>query len=502
MSDRAIVVGAGISGLATAIALQRAGREVLVLERAAELWEIGAGISLWPNAVMALRRLGVGAAVEAAGAAAHDAAFRSWRGAQLGASITTRLQGRFGAPLVIVHRARLQAALRLALGPDALRLGAKCVALDQDDLGVTVRLADGGVERGAVAIAADGLRSRARGVLFDDGLPRYAGITAWRGVVPVDDTLRSRISGGESYGHGSLFGVARLNGSQAYWWASARRPKTDGQTPAMEKSSLLHAFSGWHDPIPELVEATPSDAIIRTCLYERAPLRRLSVGRIALAGDAAHPMLPNLGQGGCQAIEDAVVLADELTATDDVVAALGRYSARRARHTAAVVKASRQMSRIAHLRNPLAVGVRNTLLRASPPSMSLRRLEPIVGHVIRPAPDPSSNMNATTVGGASNQRPHAQKDRVRVVTPEDFQRKVCAHKPDNAVVDVRMPPTRTDEGLRAAAALPESRHSTAYPLEDRIADMDTFTDAVRPGANGGSAPDPTDNVRTPPKETP
>ena len=133
MNDRALVVGAGIGGLATAIALQRTGREVLVLERAPQLREIGAGISLWPNAVKALRRLGIGDAVEAAGAPAHDAAFRTWRGAQLGASITTRLQGRFGAPLVIVHRARLQAALRRALGPDAVRLGAECAALDQDD---------------------------------------------------------------------------------------------------------------------------------------------------------------------------------------------------------------------------------------------------------------------------------------------------------------------------------------------------------------------------------
>ena len=121
MDDRALVIGAGIAGLATAIALQRAGRDVLVLERAPQLREIGAGISLWPNAIKALRRLGVGDAVEAAGAPARDAAFRNWRGAQLGASITPQLQGRFGAPLVLVHRARLQAVMRRALGPDAVR---------------------------------------------------------------------------------------------------------------------------------------------------------------------------------------------------------------------------------------------------------------------------------------------------------------------------------------------------------------------------------------------
>jgi 2-polyprenyl-6-methoxyphenol hydroxylase-like FAD-dependent oxidoreductase len=381
MDDRALVIGAGIAGLATAIALQRAGRDVLVLERAPRLDEIGAGISLWPNAIKALRRLGVGDAVEAAGAPAHDAAFRSWRGAQLGASITSRLQDRFGAPLVLVHRARLQAVLRRALGPDAVRLGAECAALDQDEDAVTVRLVGGGVERGAVVIGADGLRSRVRTALVHDGPPHYAGITAWRGVVPTDDTLGHRVSGGESLGGGSLFGVAALNGSQVYWWAGIRRPEGAGDVPRAEKSTLLRAFADWHDPIPELVAATPPNAIIRTCLYDRPPLERMSVGRIALTGDAAHPMLPNLGQGAGQAIEDAVVLGEELAAPD-VVAALGRYGARRAGHTAEVVRASRQMSRIAHLRSPVAAGLRNAVLRASPPSAALRRLEPIVGHAL------------------------------------------------------------------------------------------------------------------------
>src|SRR5215207_7553283 len=364
MNDRALVVGAGIGGLATAIALQRTGREVLLLERAPELLEIGAGISLWPNAVKALRRLGIGDAVEAAGAPAHAAAFRSWRGAQLGASVTTQLQARFGAPLILVHRARLQAAMRRLLGSNVIRLGAECVALEQHDFDVTVHLADGAVERGVVVIGADGLRSRVRAVLFDDAPPRYAGITAWRGVVPLDDALGDRIPSGESFGRGSLFGVARLNGSQAYWWAGMRCPEGDGEEPATEKLSLLRIFSEWHDPIPELIAATPPEAIIRTCLYERSPLERLSVGR--------------------------VVLSDELAATDDVVAALGRYSSRRVRHTAAVVRASHQMSWIAHLHNPLAVALRNTLLRASPPSISLRRLAPIVGHVPRPALTPET----------------------------------------------------------------------------------------------------------------
>ena len=157
-------------------------------------------------------------------------------------------------------------------------------------------------------------------------------------------------------------------------------PRERRRPPRAERSALLRAFAEWHDPIPELVAATPADAIIRTrsTTGRRSALERRPV---ALAGDAAHPMLPNLGQGAGQAIEDAVVLGEEL-AGSDVVAALERYGARRAEHTADVARASRQMSRIAHLRSPVAAGLRNTLLRVTPPSASLRRLEPIVGHVL------------------------------------------------------------------------------------------------------------------------
>jgi 2-polyprenyl-6-methoxyphenol hydroxylase-like FAD-dependent oxidoreductase len=380
MSDHAVVVGAGIAGLAAAIALQTVGYDVLVLERAPQLREVGAGISLWPNAVHALRRLGLGEAVEAAGGVAHDAVFRTWRGPQLGASITAQLPGRFGAPLILIHRARLQSVMRLALGPGVIRLGAECAAVTQADGAVTVRLAAGGLESAAVVIGADGLRSRVRDAMVAEAPPSYAGITAWRGVVPLDDTLRRGISSGESFGHGSLFGIAALNGSQVYWWAAARRRESEGEAPVLEKSSLMDAFANWHAPIPDLVAATPPEAIIRTCLYERPPLKSLNRGRVGLVGDAAHPMLPNLGQGACQAIEDAVVLANALAGTPGVVAALAQYSALRAGRTADVARASRHVSRIAHLRSPLAAGVRNGLMRARPASLALRRLEPLLAH--------------------------------------------------------------------------------------------------------------------------
>jgi 2-polyprenyl-6-methoxyphenol hydroxylase-like FAD-dependent oxidoreductase len=375
---RAIIVGAGIGGLTAAIALRRAGIEAQVFERAPELREAGAGISLWPNAVLPLRRLGVGEAIEAAGHPSTDASLRSWTGEALGPAVADRLEGAFGAPLVVVHRAALQAALRAALPPDAVALGREAVAVEQDRDAAAVRFSDGSLERGDLVIGADGIRSRVRSAVVGSGEPRYSGYTAWRGVVSMDISLANQVLLGESWGPASLFGVARLGGSQAYWWASVRAGKKRGGTAAEEKEALLGRFGAWHPTVSALIQATVPGAIIRTPLYDRKPSARWTEGRVALLGDAAHPMLPNLGQGACQAIEDAAALADALRADADTATALARYGAIRAKRANAIVRRSRQMARIAHLANPLAVAARNALLRASTPNATLRRLEPLL----------------------------------------------------------------------------------------------------------------------------
>ena len=366
-----VIVGAGVGGLCAAIALRRFGLRVVVLERAAELREVGAGILLWPNAMRVLRRLDVGAAVEEAGAVATRAGLHSSRGNPLGPGLVEELAARFDAPLVVVHRGLLQAILLDALDQGVLRLGAECVGVAQDAAGVTVRLADGSMEQGDLVVGADGLHSRVRTVLVGDGPPRYSGYTAWRGIVPLDLSLADRLRPGESWGRGCLFGVARLGGNQAYWWASARIGEGAGGSPAEEKAAVERRFGIWHDPIPELIDATLEQAIVRSSLYDRPPLPRWSAGRVGLLGDAAHPMLATLGQGACQAIEDAAALGDAVGAGPDVTVALQAYGARRASRAAAVVRRSRRAARLAHLRHPLAVAVRDACLRMTPPSAHL-----------------------------------------------------------------------------------------------------------------------------------
>jgi FAD-dependent urate hydroxylase len=335
----------------------------VVLEQATEMHEVGAGVLLWPNAMRVLQRLEVGAAIEDAGAVAANAAFRSSRGAPLGAGLAERVVARVDAPTVVVHRGLLQTILLAALDQHVLRLGARCVGVAQDAAGATVSLADGSTEHGDLVVGADGLHSQVRTVLVGDGRPRYSGYTAWRAIVPLDRSLADRLRPGESWGRGCLFGVAMLGGSQAYWWASARTGEGLGGSPAEEKAAVERRFRIWHDPIPELIDATLEQAIVRTCQYDRPPLRHWSAGRVGLLGDAAHPTLASLGQGACQAIEDAAALGDAVGAGADVASALRAYGVRRAPRAAAVTRRSHKVARLAHLRHPLAVAARDTFLR-------------------------------------------------------------------------------------------------------------------------------------------
>jgi 2-polyprenyl-6-methoxyphenol hydroxylase-like FAD-dependent oxidoreductase len=335
----------------------------VVLEQATELREVGAGVLLWPNAMRVLQRLEVGAAVEDAGAVVANAALRSSRGTPLGAGLAEEDVARFDAPMVVVHRGLLRTILLAALDRHVLRLGAKCVGVSQDAQGVTVSLADGSTEHGDLVVGADGLHSQVRTVLVGDGPPRYSGYTAWRGIVPLDRSLADRLRPGESWGRGCLFGVAMLGGNQAYWWGSARAGERVGGSPAEEKAVVERCFKVWHEPIPELIDATLEQAIVRTCQYDRPPLRHWSAGRVGLLGDAAHPMLASLGQGACQAIEDAAALGDAVGADPDITLALRAYGARRAPHAAAVVRRSHRVARLAHLRHPLAVTARDAFLR-------------------------------------------------------------------------------------------------------------------------------------------
>jgi len=381
---KVIVAGAGIGGLSAAIALRRAGFEVVVLERTPELGAVGAGLLLAANAQKALGRLGLAQEIASLGTPASVVEIRSSRGGALTNNPAGELEKKVGPPSVAVHRADLQALLVREAGEGTLRLGAEVENFRQDEGGVTAYLA-GGEERADLLVGADGLRSRVRASLFGPAGPRYAGYTAWRAVVEPEEELLPWGTGFETWGRGARFGCAHIGGGRIYWFATANATEgeKDGSpgSPGGPKATLLQRFGTWHSPVGGLIGTTHEDAILRTDIYDREPLgERWGRGRVTLLGDAAHPMTPDLGQGAAQAMEDAVVLARCLRDSGPTSDALRGYERLRSARAAMVVRRSRRLGRVAQLENPLLCRLRDRALAMIPPKAQLRQLEEVMGY--------------------------------------------------------------------------------------------------------------------------
>ncbi|MEW9532153.1 FAD-dependent monooxygenase [Microbispora sp. NPDC049125] len=366
---RAVVIGAGIGGLTAGVALEAKGWEVTVLEQAASVEPVGAGLAVAPNALKALDVIGAGDDVRKLSAIQGDAGIRRASGRWLSRTSAEAATARYGDPTVLLLRSTLVDILAGRLSPGALRVNTRAEAADPGTGRVTT--AEGTLE-GDLVVAADGIRSAVRKALFPGHPdPVYAGVTSWRLVAPAPGPL----SASETWGPGLVFGVMPLAGGQVYCYATATVPA--GERAASEKDELIRLFGGWHEPIPALLASADPAAVLRhdiNCLDE--PLPAFHQGRIALLGDAAHAMTPNLGQGACQAIEDAVVLA-EVAGTPGGLAA---YSAARTARTRPIVRRSRAIGRLTRWRNPVAVAARDGLMAAAGglgPNVTLRQFDDV-----------------------------------------------------------------------------------------------------------------------------
>ncbi|MFC0600492.1 FAD-dependent monooxygenase [Streptomyces palmae] len=368
----AIVAGGGIGGLAAALALVGRGWRVRVLERATSLGEVGAGLSLWPNGVRALEALGVGAAVREQALVETQAGIRDAAGRWLSRTDTEELARRYG-PVVMIHRADLLDVLRRALPADTLRTGSTVTAVDTS--GPQVRVEHGtGVSRADLLVGADGIRSRVRQALWPQAPePRYAGYTAWRLVVESEPVT----AGGETWGRGERVGFAPLPDGRTYLFGVADAPAGQ-RAPDGELAELRRRFAHWHQPIPTLLKDAGESAVMRHDIYELPPLRSYATGRVALLGDAAHGMTPNLGQGANQALEDAVTLAAMLDTHSSVPAALAAYDRERRPRTQMIVRRSRRVGAVAQCGWEPGRVVRDRLLRLASPRHLLDALAPVL----------------------------------------------------------------------------------------------------------------------------
>jgi len=349
--DRIAVIGAGIGGLATALALLRRGLDVEVYEQAPQLGEVGAGIQISSNGTRVLYALGLEEALRRVQVLPSRRQIRHWSTGETWDwfELGTVSAKRYGTPHVMLHRADLHALLAEAVGrlkPDAVHLAKRCIGLTQSDRQVEIRFETGETASAAYVIGADGIHSRVRECLFGPDRPQFTGVVAWRAVVPMEK-LPSRLAQmvGTNWlgprGHVLHYPVRR--GELMNYISLVERDdwQIESWTVAGTRSELANDYRGWHADVHAIIANIETP--YKWALMVREPMPQWSQGRITLLGDACHPTLPFLGQGGVMALEDGYVVAACLQRYfADPAKALGRYEELRKERSAAVVRAAHE----------------------------------------------------------------------------------------------------------------------------------------------------------------
>ncbi|MFF1348298.1 FAD-dependent monooxygenase [Streptomyces sp. NPDC058322] len=358
----AVVIGSGIGGLTAAVALHGCGWRVTVLERAASLEPVGAGISLAPNSQRALDVVGLGDEIRALAAWQGEGGLRTPGGRWLSRTDSAVATERFGGSIVLLHRSTLVDLLLARLPDGTVRTRTEAELLDPGTAAgppAVVGTAAGSIEADLV-IGADGINSAVRRALFPDHPgPSYAGFTTWRVVVPAPERP---FAPHETWGRGTLWGTQPLKDGRIYAYGAAVAPAR-AHAADDEKAELMRRFGSWHDPIPAIIAAADPGQVLRNDVHHLIdPLPSFHRGRTVLVGDSAHAMAPSLGQGGNQAIEDAIVLAHRLTPGGDLGAGAAAYTADRLPRTSAIVRKSARTARLMRLTSTPAVATRDALL--------------------------------------------------------------------------------------------------------------------------------------------
>jgi len=379
--NKILVVGGGIGGCATALALQQKGFTVEVFEKSPSLQEVGAGLSLWPNATQVLRLLGLGESVEALAGPMVEGGIYTSKGQRLAGNSVKIFSEYYDDPMIVVHRAELLHALVTALGSGVVRTDAACDGFTQDSEGVTLRLQNGEEVRGDLLIGADGIHSVVRKGL---GLPtqiRYAGYTAWRGVMELS---ASGLKPEEDFwgfylGGGKQVGITGLSEGRVYWFATENTQAGGKSGPDGHKADVLRLYKDWPEAVLRIIEATPEEAVLRNDIIDRKPIKRWSEGRVVLLGDAAHATTPNMGQGACMALEDALVLAQLLAHHTELPAALSAYESQRVPRANKIIMQSWWTGKLFQLSNPFLCWVRNQFLLRAPIEKRVKQLDWLIG---------------------------------------------------------------------------------------------------------------------------
>ncbi|MCL5501058.1 FAD-dependent urate hydroxylase HpxO [Escherichia coli] len=347
---KALVIGAGIGGLSAAVALKNAGIACDVFEAVKEIKPVGAAISIWPNGVKCMNHLGMGGIIETYGGPMRTMAYRDYRqGETLTQFSLAPLVERVGGRPCPVSRAELQREMLNYWGRDNVQFGKRVSGVEENADGVTAWFTDGSTAHGDFLIAADGSHSALRPyVLGYTPQRRYAGYVNWNGLVPVDESIAPAEQWTTFVGEGKRVSLMPVSDGRFYFFFDVPLPAGLAEDRTTLRDDLTRYFSGWAPPVQRLIAALDPQTTNRIEIHDIEPFDKLVRGKVALLGDAGHSTTPDIGQGGCAAMEDAVVLGEIFREQTHIESALREYEAQRCDRVRDLVLKARKRCDITH----------------------------------------------------------------------------------------------------------------------------------------------------------
>ncbi|WP_295129196.1 FAD-dependent monooxygenase [uncultured Chitinophaga sp.] len=367
------ILGGGIAGLTTAIALQKAGFNTEVFEAAPEIKAVGAGLGLAPNAIKAFQQLGIAEKVISLGAKWPFFSILNQQGKVISKNDSAVIGDKYGLDNFTIHRAELHLALLSELDPKCIFTGKRAIDITRTGKNIRLQFADGSYHNTACLIVADGINSVVRNRIVPGAKLRYSGYTCWRAV--IDNAGEAPLGATETWGAKGRVGIIPLSNNRIYWFACINAHADDAKYTAFKVEDIYFHFRHYHNPIPSILAQTKDAQLLHNDIYDLRPLKQFAYGNVLLLGDAAHATTPNMGQGACQAIEDAVVLAEEMAKHRNYEAAFPAFEKRRLQRTNDIIKQSRQVGRAAQLENSWLIAMRNMVLSSLPESVRMKQFE-------------------------------------------------------------------------------------------------------------------------------
>ncbi len=370
------IIGGGIGGLTLAIAMQRKGLDVIVYENALHIKPLGAGLGLAANAMKAFNAIGIGDQIMAAGKKLKSLEIKNQKGKVLSRADSEKMVARLGVTNnFTIHRADLHEVLLRNIKPGTLQLGKGCIDVMQSVEGVTMVFTDGITAHADYVIACDGINSRIRYKFLPDSTPRYSGYTCWRAVIDNVPDHFDFESTSETWGTDGRFGIAPLTNNRVYWFACVNASQNDKIKSAYAVEDLVHHFKNYHPAVTQLIKLTRNDQLIWSDIIDLKPLKQFAFGKVVLIGDAAHATTPNMGQGACMAIEDAIILANLLEQSTDAEDTFKIFEKRRIARTTKIVEGSWRVGQLAQMDNAALVLLRNVALRLTPSIVAEKQMK-------------------------------------------------------------------------------------------------------------------------------